>query len=93
LPILVQAGPGGSTVTVGAHTIQQGNTSLPHCAFTSTTYTNSVDHSLQDLGRKILAASDAVVLIPEQPLVHGLSYTVAITVNGQALSWTFRVAP
>jgi hypothetical protein len=93
LPILVQVGTGGSTVTVGAHTIRQGNTSLPHCAFTSTTYTNSVDPGLQTLGRQILAASDAVVLIPEQPLGHGLSYTVAITVNGQALSWTFRVAP
>lgn len=93
LPIVVQAGPGGSTVTVGAHSIQQGNTSLPHCAFTSTTYTNSLDPGLQSLGRQILAASDAVVLIPQQPLTRGLSYTVSMGVNGQTLVWTFHVAP
>ena len=93
LPILVQVGPGGSNFTVGAHTIQQGNTSQPHCAFTSTTYTNSIDPGLQSLGRQILAASDAVVLIPQQPLIHGLSYTVSIVVNGNTLVWTFHVAP
>jgi uncharacterized protein YkwD len=93
LPILLQVGPGGSSFVVGAHTIQQGNTSLPHCAFTSSTYTNSFDPALQTLGRQILAASDAIVLIPQQPLVHGLSYTVSVVVNSQTLVWTFNVAP
>ncbi len=93
LPIIVQAGPGGSTITVGAHTIMQGNTSLPHCAFTSTTYINALDPALQSLGQQILAASDAVVLIPQQPLIYGQSYTVSIVVNGQTLVWAFRVAP
>jgi uncharacterized protein YkwD len=93
LPILVQVGPGGSSFVVGAHTIRQGNTDLPHCTFTSSTYTNSLDQDLQTLGRQILAASDAIVLIPQQPLVHGLSYTVSVVVNDQTLVWTFHVAP
>ncbi len=70
-----------------------GPTDLPHCTFTSSTYTNSLDPGLQTLGRQILAASDAIVLIPQQPLVHGLSYTVSVVVNDQTLVWTFQVAP
>lgn len=93
LPILLQVGPGGSTFTVGAHSIQHGNISLPHCAFTSNSYINGLDPWLQTLGRQILAASDAVVLIPQAPLTPGASYTVSIVVNGQTLVWTFFVAP
>jgi hypothetical protein len=93
LPILVQVGQGGSSITVGAHSIRQGNTDLPHCAFTSDSYVNSIDPGLQTLGREILAASDAIVLIPQQPLTRGAAYTVSIIVNGQALVWTFNVAP
>jgi len=93
LPILLQAGPGGSTPTVGAHSIRQGNVDLPHCAFTANSYINGLDPALQSLGRQILAASDAVVLIPQAPLTPGASYTVSIVVNGQALAWTFTVAP
>src|SRR5579859_2788609 len=85
LPILVQVGQGGSAFTVGAHSIHQGNTDLPHCAFTSYTYVNSFDPSLQTLGRQILAASDAVVLIPQQPLMPGAAYTVSIVINSQTL--------
>jgi uncharacterized protein YkwD len=93
LPILVQVGLGGSSITVGAHSIRQGNTELPHCTFTAATYTNALDPNLQSLGRQILAASDAIVLIPQQPLTPGLDYTVSIIVNDQTLAWTFHVAP
>ncbi len=93
LPILLQVGPGGSSFVVGAHTIEQGNISLPHCAFTSNSYMNGLDPALQTLGRQILAASDAVVLIPQAPLTAGSSYTVSIVINGQPLVWTFFVAP
>ena len=93
LPILLQVGPGGSTFTVGTHSIQQGNLSLPHCAFTSNSYINGLDPALQTLGRQILAASDAVVLIPQTPLIPGNSYTVSIVVNSQTYVWTFFVAP
>ena len=44
-------------------------------------------------GVGFLAASDAVVLIPQQPLSPGQSYTVSISINGQSRVWTFRVAP
>jgi uncharacterized protein YkwD len=93
LPIIFQAGQGGSALTVGAHSLRQGNTELAHCAFTSTSYTNSLDPALESLGRQILAARDAIVLIPQQPLTPGLSYSVSIVVNGQTSAWTFHIAP
>jgi len=92
LPIILQIGPGGSTVNVSAASFKQGSTSLPYCLFTPTTYDN-LDPNLQTLGRQILAASDAVVLIPQQPLAAGNDYTASISVNGQVVTWTFHVAP
>jgi uncharacterized protein YkwD len=92
LPIILQLGPGNVTPDVTAHSFRQGNTSLTHCVFDETDYGNSIP-SLQALGRSLLDASDAVVLIPQQPLVPGNSYTVSITSNGAMTSWTFRVAP
>jgi hypothetical protein len=44
------------------------------------------------LGRNILNARDAVVLIPRDPLTPGTRYTVSITVNGQTHAWSFTVS-
>ncbi len=92
LPIILQLGPGGSSVHVTDDSFKQGNTSLTVCEFDETNYTNPTP-ALQILGRQILTDSDAVVLIPQQPLTSGLSYTASITANGQKVTWTFHVAP
>jgi len=91
LPIILQVGPGDLTPVVTAHSLHQGSTPLLHCVFTESTYTNSIA-AMQALGRAQLAARDAIVLIPKDPLTAGLSYTVSITVNGQVVTWTFAVA-
>jgi len=90
LPIIVQVGPGGSNINVTAASFAQGSTALAYCIFGPGSYDNPLS-DYQNLGRQILAASDAVVLIPQQPLTPGLSYTVTMTVNGQAMMWTFNV--
>ncbi len=90
LPIILQMGPGDLTPDVSAHSFKQGVTVLEHCLFDETSYTNS-NPSLQALGRASLAARDAIVLIPKLSLVAGNSYTVSITTNGQAVTWTFSV--
>jgi hypothetical protein len=69
----------------------RGSTSLAHCIFSESNYTNSIA-SLQSLGRALLNASDAIVLIPKAPLSAG-PYTASITANGQTTTWTFAVAP
>jgi hypothetical protein len=91
LPIILQLGPGNFTPVVTAHIFKRGATSLAHCIFSETDYSNTIG-SLQSLGRGLLAASDAIVLIPKLPLTPA-SYTVSITANGQATTWTFTVAP
>jgi uncharacterized protein YkwD len=93
LPIILQLGGGGSTFSVSAYSVLQGSTALAVCELDSTNYINAFDANLQTLGRQILAASDAVVLIPQQPLARGLSYTASVTANGAVYTWTFNVAP
>jgi uncharacterized protein YkwD len=93
LPIILQVGPGSITPTVTAHSFRRGATQLEHCIFDETDYVNSIA-SLQSLGRGLLGARDAIVLIPRDPLTPG-AYTVSITVFDQARTqthtWTFSV--
>ena len=91
LPILMQLGQGDITPYLTAHSIQEGKTILEHCIFDETSYQNS-DTAAQELGRGILNARDAVVLIPRNPLKPGASYTVSITANGVKYTWSFEVA-
>ncbi len=91
-PVYLLLGPGWSvTPNVTASSFKQGSTDLPHCVFDGTSYTNP-DSNAQDLGRAILNARDAVVLIPQSPLTPGSTYTVSITTNGSAYTWSFTVA-
>ncbi len=91
-PVYLLLGPGWSvTPNVTASSFKQGSTDLAHCVFDGTSYTNS-DSNAQDLGRAILNARDAVVLIPQNPLTPGSTYTVSLTVNGSTYAWSFTVA-
>jgi hypothetical protein len=91
LPIILQIGSGSLTPSVTAHSFKQGSTSLDHCVFDETNYTNpTADYQI--LARAILDARDAIVLIPRSPLTPGASYTVSITSNGNTTTWTFTVS-
>lgn len=60
------------------------------CWFTENTYTNpNPTGYAQDLGRSVLGARDAVVLMPRNPLTLGHTYTVSLTVNGSTTTWSF----
>jgi len=89
-PIIVQFGDGFTAVNVTAHAFRQGNTNLEHCIYTEATYTNA-DPQQQAMGRSVLGNQDAVVLIPRSPLITDATYTVQMTVNGQAYTWSFTV--
>lgn len=89
-PIIVQFGSGFTSVNVTAHTFKQGATSLEHCIYTETSYTNpNPEH--QALGRSFLSSRDAVIIIPRTPLTPGASYAVSLTANGQTYTWSFGV--
>ena len=96
LPILLQlgagdvVGPNTPRPVVSAHSFKENGVERDHCLFDETSYQNSIT-ALRDEGRAILAARDAIVLIPRAPLIPGKSYTVSITAQGQTHTWTFRV--
>lgn len=91
--LIIQTGFGRSDLPEVTETsvVNSKGVSLEHCVFDEGTYTNS-NQELQDYGRAVLAFRDAIVIIPKLPLERGETYTVSITVNGQAYSWSFSVA-
>ena len=90
LPLILQIGPGNLTPEVSATSFTQSGRPLEHCVFDETTYRNP-DRQQQQLGRGILGARDAIVLIPRFPLTAGTTYTASITANGQTSTWSFEI--
>src|SRR5262249_38103687 len=80
LPITIQVG-GNVSTSVTAHAFTTGATPLAHCV---------IDSSNPSLGGS-LKSRGAVILIPQQPLQAGATYTVALTVNGIPYTWSFGV--
>ena len=90
LPLIVQVGPGEGVPRVTGSWIFDGERALEHCVFDESTYRNG-NKAQQRLGRSILAARDAIVLIPREPLTRGRSYRAMIDVDGRHIDWTFTV--
>jgi hypothetical protein len=90
LPLIMQIGSGEITPVVSATSLKQNGRPLGHRIFSENTYTDP-DPAQQLLGRSILGARDAIVLIPLAPLSVGTGYTASITVNGQTHAWSFNI--
>jgi uncharacterized protein YkwD len=90
LPLIVQMGPGANVPRVAHSAISDGTRWLHHCVFDESTYRNR-NSAQERLGRSILAARDAIVLIPREPLTFGSRYRVQVEVDGQQINWTFEV--
>ncbi|HEY3043064.1 MAG TPA: hypothetical protein VGJ39_03515 [Vicinamibacterales bacterium] len=58
--------------------ITEGERLLEHCVFEEGTYRNR-DRAQQQLGRGILAARNAIIFIPREPLRPGSRYRAAST--------------
>ena len=92
LPLIIQLGTGARVPHVLGSYIGNSLGPLDHCVFDEGTYRND-DREEERLGRSILAARDAVVLIPRAPLRRGESYRVVVEVAGlQRIDWQFTVA-
>lgn len=92
LPLIVQFGPGDRDPVVTASSLTADGQPLAHCVFSESTYRNP-DPSAQSHGRSVLAARDAVVLVPQAPLTPGVRYTVSITAADATHVWSFGVEP
>jgi hypothetical protein len=89
-PIFLQIGSGDQVPDVTGHSFNQGSTSLDHCIFDETNYTNP-DGYAQSLGRSVLSMRDAIVLMPRNPLSPGVTYTISIANSGTTYTWSFTV--
>lgn len=90
LPVIIQIGSGNLTPVVSATSFAQNGRPLEHCVFDETTYSDP-DREQQKLGRSILGARDAIVLVPRFPLTAGATYTASVTVNGHTYIWSFSI--
>ncbi len=88
-PIYLLMGDGTTVPTVTASSFQGDSGALDHCIFDESTYANP-NATFQQIGRDVLGARDAVILLPKAPLAAGKTYTVSITVNGVARTWSFN---
>lgn len=94
LPLIVQLGTGALVPRVrGAHVVDvDARRELETCVFDESSYRNG-DRAAEALGRGILAARDAVVIVPRRPLGAGRRYRVILAVEGfDRIDWEFRVA-
>lgn len=88
-PLVLMLGAGDVKPSVTKTSFKDaGGTELTHCWFDETTYKNP-NKGLQDLGRGGLGMRSAVILMPKAPLTAGARYTVSITANGRANTWSF----
>jgi hypothetical protein len=81
LPVYLELGGNVSTVAGSTHSFTGNGSPLEHCVIDST---NSA------LG-SYLVGRGGVIVIPRQPLQSGVTYTVALTVNGAPYTWSFTV--
>lgn len=81
LPVTIQVG-GNVATSVTAHSFTGNGVPLAHCVIDSTNA--AVGSNLVSRG--------AVIVIPQQPLTQGVTYTVALTVNGAPYTWSFGIS-
>ena len=88
-PIVLQMGPGNKIPNVTGALIQAGAREIDHCVLAEGTYVNP-SPAAERSGRNILAARDAIVLIPRSRLELG-DYTVTVWVDYEPFTWRFKV--
>ena len=88
-PIVLLLGDGSLTPRVTSHRFAKGDQPLESCLFDQTSYRN--DNSFaQEVGRTILDESDAIVIIPREPLPIDETYTAQVVANGETYTWSFQ---
>ncbi len=88
LPVILEIGDGSQTpaVDVGQSSFKQGATALAFCIYDETSFADgTTEHAVLD-------SRDAIVLIPQQPLTPGSTYTPTITTNDVTYTWSFTVS-
>jgi hypothetical protein len=87
----LQIGDGTQTPNVTASALHRDGEYLAHCRFDETNFTHPNEFR-QRSARQILDQRDAIIIIPQQPLLPDSTYAVRVDVNGQTYTWSFRTA-
>ena len=88
-PIVLLLGDGSLTPRVTSHRFAKGDQPLESCLFDQTSYRNNNPFA-QEVGRTILDESDAIVIIPREPLPIDETYAVQVVANGETYTWSFQ---
>lgn len=88
-PIILQIGDGRETPQVTGSALYRDGEYLAHCRFDETNFTHPNEFR-QKSARLILDQRDAIVIIPQQPLLPDSTYSVRVDVNGATYTWSFR---
>jgi len=83
LPVFIEVGANVATTVGSVHSFTGNGVALSHCVIDS----NNVALS------SYLSYRGGVILVPRAPLVAGVKYVVALTVNGKPYTWSFTVGP
>jgi hypothetical protein len=89
LPITMQFGWGG-TPKVLEHVIRANGAPVQHCYFDGSTYDNA-DADQKNFGRQILTGSGELVLLPRDPLLPGVTYSVSVKTDRSSYDWSFKI--
>jgi uncharacterized protein YkwD len=90
-PIILQLGDGSGTPQVTATSLFKDGEYLAHCRFDETNFTHPNEFR-QRSARLILDNRDAVVIIPQEPLLPDATYSVRVDANGATYTWSFQTA-
>ncbi len=88
-PIILQIGDGREVPNVTATALYRDGEYLAHCRFDETNFTHPNEFR-QKSARLILDQRDAIVIIPQQPLLPDSTYSVRVDANGKTYTWSFR---
>ena len=90
-PIILQIGDGREVPQVTGTALYKDGEYLAHCRFDETNFTHPNEFR-QRTAREILNQRDAIVIIPQQPLLPDSTYSVRVDVNGATYTWSFGTA-
>jgi hypothetical protein len=88
-PIVLLLGDGSGTPEISSHRLAMGDQPLESCLFDETSYRNN-DPYAEQVGRQILDLSDAVVIMPRNPLPIDQTYHVQVTDRDETHTWSFN---
>ena len=87
-PLILQIGDGSVTPDVTEFHVYIDDVEVEACAFDETNFEGRTADERED-GRHILDLRDAIVLIPQRPLLEGVVVRAEVTANGETYSWSY----